>query len=153
MAASIAVVIGVSSGFMAARLLTPEAKYRPVAGIVPATSGLASALERQASGTTQGAITLVATFRDRMQRPCREFEIMNAKQSNVPEVAAVACRDSESTWIIEGVVRLAAPATASGFEPSGIKEKDALEALVNLLGASPALTAIDEKELIDKEWK
>ena len=97
---------------------------------------------------------VIATFRDRKARVCREIEVLDADMQ--AKLAGAACRDPASgTWIVEGVARIAAAPVSQGstFVPSGTDEKDALDGLLTVLGASKALTADEEQRLIAKGWR
>ena len=72
-----------------------------------------------------------------------------------PLAAGVACRRSLGGWVMVGAARLAHAPTSAGsdFEPSGASEKDALEALLAMLGAQAALSADEEQALMQRSWK
>ena len=156
LAASVALLIGA-----AATLLRDLPAAQSIAlGPVPTATPLAELLETKASGTATGRtkggehLMVVATFRDRNARICREIEALDANMQ--PTLAGAACRDPASgTWVVEGVARVAsAPVSQSGtFLPSGTDEKDALDGLLALLGAGKALTADEEQRLIAEGWR
>lgn len=165
LAASIAVLVAVGAGFLAGNWTRPATPSSAVAlGAVPPGNSLASLLENQPSGSTAPVVagnddrrfTVLASFRDRQKRACREFELLAAPSAGAhPLVAAVACRGAEGGWSVEGAVRLAETAQSGqpGYEPSGAGEQDALEGLLNALGASPVLSAREEIDLIAKGWR
>ena len=109
-----------------------------------------------AAGNEEQRLTVIATFRDRGKRICREIELLAPPSAGAqPLVAAVACRAGTGGWIVEGAVRLAETTRPgqSGYEPSGVGEQDALAGLLNVLGASPVLSASEESELIGSRWR
>ncbi|MDX2259120.1 MAG: hypothetical protein NW205_09425 [Hyphomicrobiaceae bacterium] len=169
LAASLVALVG---GMVGYQLLTDQRPGAPAApiialGPVDPASPLAAVLEQRASGEAQAlppqagaqrALELVAvtTFRDKSDRPCREFEAVTADADQRVLAIGVACRRSQGSWTVEGAVHLAASqATQSDrIEPaSGIAESDAIPALMRLLGASAALSAEDEKALLARGWR
>jgi hypothetical protein len=97
---------------------------------------------------------VVATFRDRKARACREFEVSDANKRT--SLAGAACRNPDSgTWIVEGVARIASPPVSQGsdFVPSGSEDKDALDELIARLGAGKALTPDEEQRLMAQRWR
>ena len=140
----------------------PSSQAIALGPVQPATP-LAELLETKASGTSvahtgraaEGAhMMVVATFRDRKARICREIEILDANMQ--AKLAGAACRDPASgTWIVEGVARIASAPMSQGsvFVPSGTDEKDALDGLLAVLGASKALTADEEQRLMMHGWR
>lgn len=160
LAASVLLVIGI-----AAALLGQQPAARLLAlGPVPSAAPLAEALETKPSGmplaltsrTPEGLdhLMVVATFRDRKQRICREIEALDPNMQ--PQIAGVACRDpANGTWIVEGSARIASTVPPSGrdFTPSGADQKDALDGLLTVLGAARALPVEEEQALLARGWK
>ena len=133
-------------------------------GPVAPGSTLASVLERhpsgepvvldQPTGITQMHVMAAATFRDRNARFCREVELLDSTLA--PRKAAVACRDATTgTWTVEGTAVIAQqdPAGGSKFAPAGAPAKDALAALLSMMGAEKTLPPDDERRLLDSGWK
>jgi hypothetical protein len=132
--------------------------------MVDSDSTLHRLLERHSTGSTldidgaQGGagrrLGILATFRDRHARPCREIEVLPGGADLHARAAAVACRDAAGGWVVEGATRLAGapPAPGGQFHPSGVPEKDALEGLLAMLGAQRALSPAEEKALIERGW-
>jgi hypothetical protein len=162
LAAALALAVGITAGvlFGSRTLHVPE---QVALGPVQAASTLHRLLERHPSGSslnldgTQGSarrLSIVATFRDRHARPCREVEVLRTGADHHPVAAAVACRGAAGGWVVEGATRVAGatPATGGQFEPSGMSEKDALEGLLTMLGAQRALSPDEEKALIERGW-
>lgn len=156
-AASIALLVGVGCGLLIGRVGLPSmpAGKELALGPVAAKSELAQLLERRPSGEPVNRKLVVTTFKDRLDRVCREIEILGRTQPAQPELAGVACRQPDGSWIVEGAARITTSTTPGdpGFVPSGANEKDALTSLLNLLGAKPALTAEEERVLLDRSWK
>lgn len=166
MAASVALLVGLAAGsFLVNRPGVTGSGYLAL-GPIASSSIVHGALERQFTGEAialqddrgmqRQKLYLVATFRDRLERPCREIEIVPDIPDAHPLAAGVACRASDGRWIVEGATRLTASNPGSGngtFYPSGIREKDAIESLLNLLGASKSLSAAEERELIALGWR
>lgn len=161
LAASVLLVLGVAATLFLQQLATEHAI---ALGTVPKASPLAEVLETKPSGTpvtlarraTEGAdrLMVVATFRDRKARICREIEALD--QAMQPQLAGVACRDpANGDWTVEGTARIAAssPPSTPGYVPSGSDEKDALDGLLALLGASQTLSPDEEQNLMRQGWR
>lgn len=161
LAASVLLVIGLAAALLVRQ--QPPAQLIAL-GPVPSATSLADVLETKPSGTpvalasrtSEGLdrLMVVATFRDRKERICREVEALDPSMQ--AQIAGVACRDPASgTWIVEGSARIASTAPPSGrdFTPSGADEKDALDGLLAVLGATRALPADEEQGLLAKGWK
>jgi hypothetical protein len=164
LAASVLLVVGLAAAlYIRTMPTTSPAQMISLGPVAPATQ-LSEVLEKHASGAPaalrgregQGAehLMIVATFRDRKARICREVEMLDENMQ--AQIAGVACRDSaRGTWIVEGTARIAASPAASGsdFVPSGAEEKDALEGLLGVLGATNALPIEEEQRLIAQGWR
>lgn len=164
LAAALALAIGLAAGLLLGRQPAQEPNAVALGDVAPG-SQMYRLLERHPSGSIldmpaqQGLaqrLSVVATFRDRHARPCREIEVLppvNAGQQ--PLAAAVACRGPNGSWTVEGTVRLtyAPSATAGQFEPSGVPEKDALDGLLAMLGAQTALSSDDERLMMQRGWQ
>jgi hypothetical protein len=135
-----------------------------VVGPVAAGSALERTLERQVTGDPvaldrsnagpQEHLMVAGTFRDRNARICREVELLDA--ALVPRIAAVACRASPAgIWNVEGTAVIARKdqGGATTFAPAGAPEKDALDALMSMLGAKATLSPEVERALIGNGWK
>jgi anti-sigma factor RsiW len=162
LAASLALAIGLGAGFLFIRS-TPPAADALALGDVARDRALHQLLETQPSGspvligsagTHAQRLSVVATFADRAGRPCREVELIGPG-SEAPVAAAVACRNAGGTWVIEGATRLAqaAPSGPTQFQPSGVRQQDALEALLTTLGAKSALAPAEEQAWLQRQWK
>jgi anti-sigma-K factor RskA len=161
LAASVLLVLGVAATLFLQQLPTEHAI---ALGPVPKASPLAEVLETKPSGTpvalarraAEGAdhLMIVATFRDRKARICREVEALD--QAMQPQLAGVACRDpANGDWMVEGTARIAAspPLSTPGYVPSGSDEKDALDGLLAVLGATQTLSADEEQNLMRQGWR
>lgn len=164
LAASLTLAIGLAAGLLLGRQPTQEQNIVAL-GDVAGGSRLHLLLERHPSGSIlemssqQGAarrLSIVATFRDRHARPCREIEVLPpASAGQQPLAAAVACRGTSGVWMVEGAVRLTYSPNATGgqFEPSGVPEKEALDGLLTMLGAQTALSTAEEVLILQRGWQ
>lgn len=163
LAASVTLAVGITAGvFLGRQAGQPPGEL--ALGLVPGGSALHRLLESHPSGSTleierprqaAGRLSVVATFRDRHARACREVELLPRGTDQQAVAAAVACRDAGGRWVVEGATLVAGAPQAPDqqFEPSGVPEKDALEALLTMLGAQRALSPAEEKALIERGWK
>jgi len=153
LAAATLLLVGLAAGWFSARLSGQE-ESQVALGEVGAGTVIARVLERNASGQASNQVVVISTFRDRQGRPCREFEMMRQGSEAEAELAGVACRQPTGRWIVEGAARIAIrPSDQTGYVPSGADEKDALAALLTLIGAGKALTAEQEQALLRAGWK
>jgi len=154
LAASLALAVGMGAGYLLTRGVTGDAPVDHMSvGPVAPGSAMARLLETRGTGEPIGRAIVVATFRDRNDRICREVELLGANART--EFAGIACRQPGRGWLMEGAVRLSSVPVSSGggYAPSGANEKDVLEALLSALGAKPALTPVEEKTLRDRGWE
>lgn len=161
LAASIALVFGIASS----GVFQLEPSHSLVAtGPVENTTVLAKLLETHVSGvslplSTNGSdrihVAVNSTFKDKTQRLCREVEVLTGAETKNPIAAAIACRTAEGRWLVEGVVQYASSdksSSNSSYVPSGQESANPLDLILDRLGAQSALSADDEKILIDKSW-
>jgi hypothetical protein len=154
LAASLALAVGMGAGYLLTRGVTGDEPVDHISvGPVAPGSAMARLLETRGTGEPIERAVVVATFRDRNDRICREVELLGANAR--PEFAGVACRQPGRGWLMEGAVRLSSVRERSGggYAPSGANEKDVLEALLSALGAKPALTPVEEKTLRVRGWE
>lgn len=153
LAASVALVLGAGLG----TLLLPQRSQQPapLAALGPAAeeSPLHAALEQLPSGASSDAgVQPMLTFRDAAERICREFEVMGAMPDRLE--FGIACRSAQGRWDVEIVV--SAPTAAvgpEGYRPASGPGADALDAMLDALGAQPALTATEESDLLRRGWR
>ena len=165
MAASVALLIGAATGYWLAGGTTREEPGTELAlGRVTPGSAIARVLDTAPSGKPQrigggggkgNQLLVVATFRDRNGRACREVELLDGTADLHPISAGIACHAEGHGWVVEGAarIRVAKPASGTNYVPSGVAERDALEGLMQILGASKAMTAEEEQALIRRGWK
>lgn len=152
LAASIALVIGISS---TAVIFQNDGIQPQIAatGPVGTESPLHQVLEEQPSGAVSPeGVQVMLSFFDRDQRICREFEVMG----DVPDVLefGIACRTDQDGWNVEIVVT--GPTTEvgpDGYRPAEGPGADALDAILDSLGAQPALAPDAEAELLERGWR
>lgn len=166
LAACIALLIGGIGGFqLSERMQQPSPSADVVAvGVVPDNSVVLKALQTLASnepvalgksGTATSELMVVATFHDAAGRICRELEVTEAGEPSSAITAAVACRQADGRWLIEGAVRMAeAPkAPDHDFAPAKGDKTSAIEGVLTAIGAKGALSKDDERQLLKNGWK
>ncbi len=152
LAASVALLIGLGLGATLAPQVLNPAKTVIGLGVGGPDDALAQALETLPSGASSPTgVRPMLTFRDATGRPCREFEVVGALPSDLE--FGLACRIGDGTW--EVPILVAAPANPldpGGFEPASGAVGDALSAMLDALGAGPALTPDAEAALLASRW-
>ncbi len=149
-AASLALAIGLAAGQYFAGTQQP-----PIVALGDAAldGPLHAALETLPSGAiSDRGVQPMLSFRDGAGRPCREFEVIG----DLPEELefGIACRSDSGRWHVKIVV--AAPETEpgpEGFAPASGPGADALAAMLDALGAGPALSPEDEASLLEQGWR
>ncbi len=150
-AASVFLAIGIVGG----AYFDDGASEGPVIGPGPlsADSPLLAALETLPSGqSVRDTYVPMLTFQDAAGRYCREFEIRGA----LPDQLAfgIACRQAKAPdWQVEIVVTapVVAPGSA-GYALASGPAADALEAMLDSLGAGQILAPADEAAAISTGW-
>lgn len=168
LAASLALVVGAGLGWFAGGGGGGDggdrAAFQVAIGNVPGSSELGRLLETRPSysetfvgaGEARRRLVVVATFRDRASRPCREFEVTAADQDQRPLGIGVACREPSGVWDVEGLAQpiVAEVASNGAMKPaSGMQEGLVMEGFMRMLGAAPAVAADEEQKLLASGWK
>ncbi|MFN3867907.1 MAG: hypothetical protein ACK4MF_02440 [Hyphomicrobiaceae bacterium] len=166
LAASLALVIGAGLGWLAnsGGGRGAGAGYEVAIGPVPGASDLGRLLETRPSydevvtgeGASRRRLVVVATFRDRAARPCREFEVTSVDQDQRPIGIGVACRTPSGAWAVEGLAQpiVAEVASNGAMKPaSGMQEAPVMEGFMRMLGAQPVVAADEEQQLLARGWK
>jgi hypothetical protein len=138
---------------------TPGPRPDPVrlaAGPVPDGGPLATALDRLASGAEEtiapGAALLVqASFADADGRICREVQLFRTGVAGFEHAVACAAGDG---WSVEvAVAERAAPDDADAFAPAGGAGSRAVDAMLDAIGAGPALDPEAEAAARARGWR
>ena len=152
-AACVALVVGAGAGALLFTQGESERQQLARLGVAPADGPLHAALEQLPSGeVSQAGVQPMQTFRDADERICREFEILG----EIPEGLefGIACRNSDGRWQVEIVV--AGPHSEvgpEGYRPASGPGADALDAILEALGAQPYLGPHEEAELLSRGWR
>lgn len=121
-----------------------------------AGSPLGLALERVSMGggvdTARGHITLIATFRDREGRYCREYDY-GAAAPGTASVTGIACRTGAGLWRVEVAVLTANDAVATGYVPASDEAHRAIDALVRDRADGAPLDAAGEAQAMARGWE
>lgn len=162
LAASITLAIGIAaSGVFQSKVSDTWIATGPIEPTTP----LANLLESHVSGDSLSLAghgsesvhaSVASTFMDAAQRPCREIEVLSGAETKNPIAAAISCRSADGKWAVEGSVNYSSseiPSSKTSYVPSGQESSHPLDHILDRLGAQSALSADDEKVLIDKGWK
>ncbi len=148
-AACVAFAVGLGAGGV---FNTPEPAVIAVLGDAPINGPLHAALESLPSGDiSERGVQPMLSFWDGAGRPCREFEVIH----ELPEELefGIACRGDSALWHVE--ILVSAPVTEpneAGYAPASGPGGSALDAMLDALGAGPALTPESEAELLRNQW-
>lgn len=168
LAAAIALLIGAVGGYeWGRRGAVNEGKgaFGVAVGPIGGDSPVKGLLETRGSGelvpVAAGAtgdtrhLMVIASFRDRAGRICREFEVLTTRDDVAPVTTAIACRHRDGTWHVEGAAQVtaAAPVPDKDFSSASGNDASAIEGLLEALGAKPALSKADEDTLLRRGWK
>jgi hypothetical protein len=158
LAASMALVVAGALAWSLRDRSPSSATHEIALGEIGAGSPLADLLETKTAGssltTGRQEITVIVTFRDRLQRPCREFEAVPHGGKDL--TMAIACRNDRGRWAVEGAAHVAEPAdgqSSGSFSPAGGNATPALDGILKVLGATPAVTPDEEAALLASGWK
>lgn len=153
LAASIALVIGVSATSVMIPGGPQPADQIAMVGTAPVEGPLHQALEALPSGRiSDEGIQPMLTFYDGADRICREFEVI--PEDAVELAFGIACRTGDQRWDVEIVVTAPKGEVGpDGFVPASGPGADALEAMLDSLGAKPAIAPAEEAELLDRGWR
>ena len=102
--------------------------------------------------TARGHITLVATFRDREGRYCREYDY-GAAAPGTASVTGIACRDGAGAWRVEVAVLTQNEAVATGYVPASDEAHRAIDAFVRDRASGAPLDAASEAKAIAGGWE
>lgn len=158
LAFSMILMIGIGTGWFAARLLRPE-----LTTCFPVLQGeeFSRGLERTVSGMSfkvdgqHARITPIATFLDTHGHYCRQYEVVREGNESSPPSQGVACRTKSGDWLTRVFVAhvspdVNSPATRDSFVPAG--DHELATTLFSHLMAAPPLTIDQEKNLIRSGW-
>ncbi len=119
-------------------------------------SGATERFATTASGDMSGRITPLASFRDRAERWCREFEAVLPGGSDSRAVFGVACRHDDGRWQTE-VLITEAPAPAAtdetGYGPASGSTDTAIESLIDRMMKNAPLTPGEETQRLETGWQ
>ncbi len=149
LAATLALTVGLGLGGALFGTGGPEGA-RLALGAGPAPEEAAAAFETAASGTEAAGLRPLASF-ETASGPCREFEAL--RDGGAVAATGLACREG-GAWSV--LVLAAAPEAESGpagFAPASGAAADAVGALLDALGAGPALSPAEEAARIGAGWR
>jgi len=153
LAASVALAIGVGAGAAFLGQWADTERQLAALGPVAAKGPLHAALEQLPSGEiSPEGVQPMLSFRDGEGRICREFEVVGELPENLE--FGIACRTPADLWQVEIVVT--APQSEAGggdFRPASGPGADALDAMLDSLGAQPALSPAEEADLLRHGWR
>ncbi len=153
LAASIALVIGITSTTVFFDAGRNNAEPLVALGPTATESPLHAALETLPSGrVSEEGLQLMLSFRDGAGRICREFELAGKTPAQMD--FGIACRSDAGQWQVEIVVTgpTSAP-NSDGIVPASGPAEDALNAMLDSLGAEPALSPAEEAKLLQDAWR
>lgn len=162
LAASVALAVGLGGGYTIWSGSGPAPAPVDLASMIPVNTTLHQALETAPSGQPvawedpnqrlSGQITPLLTFRDKAERYCREYQIVEVVFEQPRGIAGVACRVKPAgKWTREISVAMHSPAKGT-YQPASAGHA-ALETYVNDLMADAPLDPSAENAVIDGRWQ
>ncbi len=156
--AAVALLIGTAAGYLAANIPQSDQKHYAVTlnggdfsrGMETTASGQFFAV-----GDRGIQVMPVATFRDKSNRYCRQYEVVAGQDKNTLIAQGIAYRDKSGKWLTMITINshpsdsLSAD-TNSGYIPAG--EDDFADIIFSRIMASPPMGLERESELIDHAW-
>ncbi|MBC2744846.1 MAG: hypothetical protein HGJ93_17890 [Desulfosarcina sp.] len=156
--ASVTLLIGAGMGYFATHITQPDRKHT---SMILNGGDFSLGLETTASGQfftiKDRGIQLmpVATFLDKSNRYCRQYDVVTGQDKNVRISQGIACRNQSGKWLTMITINShpsdPLPAdTNSGYIPAG--DDDFVDIIFSQIMASPPITLERESELIDQAW-
>jgi len=161
MAASVAFVMGGALGyFTSGSLSNVNSAHLVGVGTIAKNSEIAVLLTRSASGGRipikarggdEAHVTITSSFRDGKGRVCREFEAESGQAGST--IAAIACRQPQGPWVVEGASRIASTTSdPNSYVPSSSIAHEPLAGVLTMLSAGKALSPAEELTIL-REWE
>ena len=156
--ATVALLIGAGTVYLATNITQPDRKHY---SMTLNGGDFSMGLETTASGQfftigDQGIQVMpVATFLDKSNRYCRQYDVVARQDKNVRISQGIACRNKSGKWTTMITIN-SHPSdplptdTNSGYIPAG--EDDFIDIIFSQIMASPPMTLERESELIDQAW-
>jgi len=164
MAASLALLVGGTMGWLAHRGSAPEPSATPALvafanGSLRAEGPLARVLETASSGSAVEAraaggrawqLKASFSFRSVGGSPCRRYEVGDAAAGRF---AGYACRGADGIWLVQAHSKIGnSVPDGSKFTPAAGGEDGALDAAIRAAMDGDVLQSGEESELIAKHW-
>jgi hypothetical protein len=150
LAATLALCLFFGAGLMAGTRLNGGDR---VAAVWPDAALLGKALEKSPSYATRQngdtAVTVTASYRDRHNRICREFQATGRGRA----VDGVACRSEDGAWPLEVLAALPKTQANEGYSPASGGTASTIDDTLTRLGASRPLDADREAALLRNGWR
>ena len=155
LAASVALVVGVGAGLGVSGLPFGNDRDMAVAGlerwpsvaiVLEQTPGLTT-VQAEGAGDQPVEVTPMVTFRDDLDRFCREFQAVPSEGGAA--IHGIACRTGDQNWQPTVLVTLPPPAEGDIFAPAS----DPIDALRDVLIGNRGLNEADEQEAIESGWQ
>jgi len=152
--AAIAASLAALIGFGAGAVLMPKASMNPLSmalsddpAVIAMLDGSASAVPVSLGKGAAGEVRLTFTAGDGTL--CREFHVTSGDKA----ASAVACKTTNSPWIVRLASLQATPAKSDGYQTASSPDERAFGAAVESLMASDPIDAETEAQLIKNHWQ
>jgi hypothetical protein len=156
--ASVALLIGAGAGYLATNITQPDRKHYSMIlnggdfnrGLETTASGHFFAIEDR-----EIQVMPVATFLDKSNRYCRQYDVVTRQDENMRISQGIACRNKSGKWLTMVSIN-SHPSdplptdTNSGYIPAG--EDDLIDIIFSRIMTSPPMALERESELIDRAW-
>ncbi|MEL6601401.1 MAG: hypothetical protein AAFR40_17955 [Pseudomonadota bacterium] len=135
-----------------------EGARHVAAGVVDPGSALHVSLDGLTSGQQRtlgedATLSMVASFDDTQEGLCREFHVLFETTETFEH--GIACRTAPEEWTVEIVVvqQGAVSEDSGGYVPASGPGSQAIEQMLDALGAGLALTEAEEEALMATGWQ
>ena len=152
LAASLALVIGGASGWFSRAAFEAPAIRVADAGHAAAGGALRQALETAESGAaaSSGGVKVVATFRNREHRYCRQYQVAAGTSATID---GFACRTQDGVWDVKFYAAASGhAASAGGLAPAAPRGSAAIDTVIDSVIDGGILDPAEERRTLAGRW-
>lgn len=145
-AAGLSLIVATVGGYWVGSTTQRGVEFAAITERTPLFAAIESTASGESAHVNGQTLTPVLSFRTADGRVCREVELASSSSQS----AAILCRDRDA-WRVEVLVAAATSAPA-GYETVG-EDGAAIEQAYARLGGAGAMSAEDERVMIENRWR